>query len=139
MDYPTFRTQLPTDKIHTVEERYSESDGPYQIAIGFDGEGNAIYLCNRGIDVANYCRTEFTREEKQFAIVKRLMAKRDKQMEHATKTGLWKNSINYKATSAKPPAGGFSFARFPCYHYPNDSKTILSGWTARVGAILKGI
>ena len=85
--YPTFRPQLPTDKIHTVEERYSESEGPWQVAIGFDVEGNAICLCNRGMDIANYCRTEFTKEEKQFAIVKRLMTKRDKQMEHATKTG----------------------------------------------------
>lgn len=85
--YPTFRQQLDTDKIHAVEERYSESDGPYQIAIGFDVEGNAIRLCNRGMDIANYCRTEFTKEEKQFAIVKRLMAKRDKQMEYATETG----------------------------------------------------
>lgn len=87
MCYPTFRAQRITDKIHAVEERYSESDGPYQIAAGFDMDGNAIRLCNRGMDVANYYRTEFTREEKQFAIVKRLMAKRDKQMEHATKTG----------------------------------------------------
>lgn len=111
MIYPTFRAQRITDKIHTVEERYSESDGPYQIAAGFDMDGNAIRLCNRGFsDFPNYVQNVFSTEQARYNALSTLRRKRKLQVEQLTsvytalilKTG----SVDHKIR------GTLAYARF---------------------------
>jgi len=81
----TFRAQATTDKIHTVEERYSESDGPYQIAVGFDANGNAIRLCNRGFSAfPNYVQNVFTAAQRRYNTLSALRRKRRLQVEQLT-------------------------------------------------------
>ena len=43
-----FRAQFSSDIIIKVEECFNDNDGAYQLAYGFDANGNEVKLCNRG-------------------------------------------------------------------------------------------
>lgn len=75
-----FRNQEATDRIVSVEHRYNDNDGAYQVAHGFDADRNAIRLCNRGFSsLHNYWQTEFCEQDKRRHALKALLAKRSKQ------------------------------------------------------------
>ena len=79
-----FRAQLSTDRIVSVEERYNDNDGAYQIAHGFDVNGNAIKLCNRGFaSIPNY----ISETAKRRFTLQRLAMKRQRQYEQASAAG----------------------------------------------------
>lgn len=79
-----FRAQLAADRIVSVEDRYNDNDGVYQIAHGFDAIGNAIKLCNRGFtSFPNYV----SENAKRRVFLQRLAIKRQRQYEQASAAG----------------------------------------------------
>jgi len=83
-----FRAQESSDRITKVEEKYSDNDGAYQVAHGFDSNGQAIRLCNRGFAAfPNYYQTEFSAADKKRNTLKALLAKRKRQIAAAEASG----------------------------------------------------
>ena len=77
----TFRAQLSTDKITKVSEEWGDSCGAYQVAYGFDAEGNEIALCNNGFSQwPNYVRNVKTDAEIKADKIHTLIMKRESQI-----------------------------------------------------------
>jgi hypothetical protein len=70
-----FRAQLPTEVIISIDEKWNEEHGSFEVATGFDKDGNAISLCNRLCSFA-FTRTVLTQSELKALEYKKLIAKR---------------------------------------------------------------
>ena len=76
-----FRAQLATDKITRVSEEWGDSCGAYQVAYGFDAEGNEIALCNNGFSKwPNYVHNVKTAKEIKADKIRALILKRESQI-----------------------------------------------------------